>query len=315
MRVVFMGSAEFACPSIDALIVRPDVNLLAVVTQPEREKGRGRKCARSPVHEHVIGLGLPVLTPERVSSPDFVAELKELHVDLIVIVAYGQILRSNVIELPAKGCVNVHASLLPKYRGAAPIQWAIANGEHTTGVTTMFIVEQLDAGDMIMQAEMRIEDDDTAGLLHGRLAGLGARLLVESLDGIMAGAVSRVRQIDSDATYAARLKKEDGRIDWTMGARRIYDRVRGFNPWPMCWCEAGTGSGHFLRILNVAVEQDDGAGSSACGQILSAEGAGPVVKTGAGAVRLIEVQPEGSRPMDGASYLRGHRLAVEDVLK
>lgn len=313
MRVIFMGSADFGCPSLDAVIARADLDLVAVVTQPEREKGRGRKRTRSPVHEHVAGRDLPVLTPEKVSAPESVAELKELHADVIVIVAYGQILRRNVLELPGKGCINVHASLLPEYRGAAPIQWAVANGEHTTGVTTMFVVEQLDAGDIILQTEMKIEDDDTAGSLHDRLASLGARMLIETLDRIEGGTVPRIQQIDKDATYAPRLKKEDGRIDWTMDARRIYDRVRGFNPWPMCWCEIASDSGRALRILRVGVEND--AGSGACGEIISAEGAGPVVKTGAGAVRLIEVQPEGSRPMDGAAYLRGHRLVAGDVLK
>jgi len=263
--------------------------------------------------------------------------------DLIVVLAYGQILKREVLALPPQGCVNMHASLLPRYRGAAPIQWAIANGEPVTGVSTMFMNERMDAGDVILQKEVIIGPDDTAGSLHDKLAEEGAVVLSRTLDALREGRVTRTSQVESQATFAPKLSKEDGRIDWTEPAERIYNKVRGFNPWPCCFCEvpelsAGrqpgigkrekdsadrralkiehrTGTGkravRRLRVLRVMIEN----ATASAGEMIDVTGDGPLVGTGTGAVRLLEVQPEGRNVMNGADYLRGHDLKIGDVFR
>jgi methionyl-tRNA formyltransferase len=335
MRIIFMGSAGLSCPSLQALLCSSTDKVSAVVTQPDRPKGRNLKSSPGPVKILAEDAGIPVLTPLNVNSGESLEQIKSFQSELIVVVAYGQILKPAILALPPMGCVNVHASLLPKYRGAAPIQWAIADGRKVSGVTTMFMVEKMDAGDIILQRESVIETDDTAGILHDRLAEEGSVLLIETLDVIRRGEVVRIPQLDAEATFARKLTKEDGRIDWTKSATEIYNRVRGFNPWPVCWCERGgsrqpeagpplaekskvesqktegVAPSAKLRVLRVGVE--DGAGLP--GEVIDVEGDGPVVAAGEKAVRLIEVQPENGKVMSGADYLRGHGLAVGEFLR
>ena len=293
-----------SCPSLRALLAAGRDEVVAVVTQPDRPQGRNLRVQPSPVRAVAREAGIPALTPERLNAPDSVAALRALRPDVVAVVAYGQILRPEILALPPKGCLNIHASLLPKYRGAAPIQWAIVNGAHTTGVTAMFMNERLDAGDIVRQAPVPIAADDTAGTLHDRLAEEGARLLVEIMDALREGPLSRAPQAELEATYAPKLRKEDGRIDWTRPARDIHNRVRGFTPWPGCFCGEAQGAGRKLRVLRTRVE----AGIGAPGEVLSLAGEGPLVATGDQALCLIEVQPEGRKAMSGEAYLRGHPL-------
>jgi len=314
MRVVFMGTAPLACPALERLAESDEDTVVAVVTQPDRPKGRHRRPARSVVKALALELGLPVLTPLNVNAPDSAAALSALEPDLIVVVAYGQILGRRTLDLPSKGCVNVHASLLPAYRGAAPIQWAIAGGEQVTGVTVMFMDEGLDTGDIILQKEIPIGEDDTAGSLHDRLAEAGAGLLFEAAAQIREGRATRIPQDHESASVAPKLKKEDGKISWEASADEIRNRVRGFHPWPCCYCTvggAGEGPDRLLRVHRVRVE----AGSAPPGAVVEAGDDGPLVAAGEGAVRLLCVQPEGGRAMGGADYLRGHVLRAGEVLR
>jgi len=252
-----------------------------------------------------------VLTPERVNEPASVEAIAALEPDVIVVVAYGQILRQPLLDLPRLGCINVHTSLLPKYRGAAPIQWAIANGETETGVTTMYMDAGMDTGDIILQETVAIGDDETAAGLHDRLAFAGAALLKKTLRGLEAGDLPRIPQNDAAATMAPRLSKADGMVDWKRSAREIRSRVRGFNPWPGSVCR--TPGGKRLKLWRVAVvpmETD-----APPGQVITLRQSQPVVATGQLAIRLLEVQPEGGKVMDGAAYVRGHALAQGDQLE
>lgn len=307
MRVVFMGSAPLSCPSLRALADADGFEVAAVVTQPDRPKGRHLGMSESPVKTFAVELGIPVLMPENVSASESVEALKRLAPDVVAVAAYGQIVKPCVLDVPRLGCVNVHASLLPRYRGAAPIQWAIANGEKVTGITIMFMAEGMDTGDIITRTEVEIGEAETGGELHDRLGPIGARALVDALRLLAAGEAPRRPQDDAEATYAPKLKKSDGEIDWTMAARAVYNRVRAFNPWPCCRCRV---RGHGLRVLVARVE--DGAGKP--GMVLDVSGDGPLVAAGEGAVRLVEVQPEGKKRMSGTAYLSGHKLEVGTTL-
>lgn len=346
MRIVFIGSAALACPSLEMLLgcgpaqgslprghiaeTRQVDEVVAVVTQPDRPKGRNLKISSCAVKVLAVSKNLTVLPPRDVNSPDSIDTLRRLKPDLIVVVAYGQILKKEILALPPEGCVNVHASLLPKYRGAAPIQWAIANGEQVTGVTTMFMSEGMDDGDIILQKEVAIGREDTAGSLYDRLAQEGAVLLSETVEAIRNGRAIRIPQIGTEATFAPKLNKEDGRIDWSRPAEEIYNKVRGFNPWPCCWCFAPVKGGQppshrsgvmagqggqeekkkngKLRVFRVRVEEAEGK----FGEVVDMSGDGPLVGTGDKSVRLLEVQPEGKKVMSGDAYLRGHGLKVGD---
>jgi methionyl-tRNA formyltransferase len=314
MRIVFMGSAELACPSLEALLKSPFDDVVGIVTQPDRPKGRNQKVAPCPIHQFAATKGIPILMPEKASDPEFIDQLKDLLPDMIVLVAYGQFLKREVLELPLKGAINVHPSLLPKYRGAAPIQWAIARGETTTGVTIMYMSEKMDAGDIILQEPFPIEPDDTAATLEPKLAKKGAEMLLQAIDLIREGRVTRTPQDESQVTMAPKLKKEDGRIDWTKPAQEILNRVRAFNPWPCCYCETPPAEGRptkeFLKILKARVENISGRP----GEIKLAGKQEPIVATGDKALCLLEVQPPGKRPMSGAEWARGKRLVGGEVL-
>ncbi|MFH1968697.1 MAG: methionyl-tRNA formyltransferase [Verrucomicrobiota bacterium] len=305
MRIIFMGSAKLACPCLDRLLGNPADQVVGVVTQPDRPKGRSLQMAPCAVRAHVAAQDIPVLTPENVNAPDSVAALQALAPDLIIVVAYGQFLKADILNLPPRGCINVHASLLPKYRGAAPIQWAVTNGETETGITTMFVNARMDAGDIIDQLAEPIRPEDTAGSLHDRLAQCGANLLTRTVEALRQGSIRRRSQNEAEATFAPRIKKTDGRMDWCLPATLIHNRVRGFNPWPGCFCELPTVG--VVRVLKTRVEAGR---SEAAGAVLEAAGEGPLIQAGQDALRLLEVQPEGRKVMSGAAFLRGHPLAV-----
>lgn len=309
MRIIFIGSAEFACPALELLLKAGRDEIVGVVSQPARPSGRHQKTKKCPVDESALAKSLPVLTPENINTPESVETLRALNPDLIIVVAYGQILKSPVLTLAPKGCINLHGSLLPKYRGAAPIQWAVANGEQKTGVTTMFINEKMDAGDVIAQEEELILPDDTGLTLGGRLADKGAKLLIETVEMIRRGNMPRIKQNEALASYAPRLKKTDGLIDWSKPAKELSNRIRGFQPWPCCYFTLKDKS--TVRVLQARIEAD---GSALPGTVLEACGVGPLIQTGAGSLRLLEVQPEGRKPMSGKAFLCGNRIIVGDLL-
>ena len=305
-----------ACPSLSRLAAEPGVSLVAVVTQPDRPRGRSLKVTPGPVKLLAQQAGICVLSPAAVNAPEAVSSLRELKPELIAVAAYGQILKPDVLSIPPRGCVNVHASLLPRYRGAAPIQWSIANGETCTGVTTFFMDAGMDTGDIILQIDVPVLSDDTGGSLGARLADEGATLLLRTVAAIAGGTAKRRPQVSADATYARKLAKEDGRIDWTRPAREIGNRVRGFNPWPCCFTRlpapagAEARAGTALRVLKAEVQ----AGSGPPGEVIDVGGNGPLVAAGRDALRLLEVQPEGRNVMSGADYLRGRALKLGNVL-
>lgn len=308
VRIVFMGSAGLACPSLERLLDCRALEVVGVVTQPDRPKGRHQQMSACPVADVARTRGATVHAPEKVNAPESIEVLRALKPDMIVVVAYGQILRQDILSMPPLGCVNLHGSLLPKYRGAAPIQWAIANGETVSGVTVMFMNERMDAGDTVMMREVPIGPDDTAGTLSATLAGVGADLLIEGVLAVSNGRAVRRPQDEGKVTLAPKLTKNDGRIDWAMPAISIHNRVRAFNPWPGAWTIlAGKPGALALRILRTRVEP---VPSAASGTVVSVGAEGPLVAAGRDGVRLLEVQPEGKRPMSGADFLRGHPLQI-----
>jgi methionyl-tRNA formyltransferase len=338
LRIVFMGTAELSCASLEALARDRQFQVTAVVTQPDRPKGRELKPQPSPVKALASQLGLPVLQPARARDEKFIAGLRALQPDLIVVVAYGQILPQSILDLPRHGCLNVHTSLLPKYRGAAPIQWAIANGDTETGVTIMKIDAGLDTGPIIAQRRTPIPAADDYATLHDRLARLGAELLVQTIPEYVAGKIQPVPQPAEGATHAPKIKKEDGRIDWNQPAQTIWNRVRAFTSWPgafTSWSSSFSLSSardtlkrelqpQLLKIWQAEVVENISGGDSAprCpdaaarrpdpkqrpGEILSADKNGIIVRCGQGALRILALQREGGRRMRAAEFLAGHPL-------
>jgi methionyl-tRNA formyltransferase len=306
MRLAFLGTPQFAVPCLEACIAAGH-EVAAVYTQPDRPKGRGQEVAVSPVKEAALRLGLAVRQPERVRQPEVVAELAGLRPDAMVVVGYGQIIPQSIIDIPPLGIINVHASLLPKYRGAAPIQWAIANGERVTGVTTMLINAGLDTGDMLLKAETEIGEEETALELAPRLARMGADLLVRTLDGLAAGTITPVPQNHAEATLAPILKKEDGLIDWRNPAASIFNRARGFLPWPGAWTWFRRQRFNIWRCRPAQGPHRE-AGT------LFGEGRRLMAACGAGTLELIEVQLEGRKRVSGEAFLNGHRLEENERL-
>ncbi len=306
MRIVFMGSGAIAGPTLQRLLHHPPVEIVAVVTQPDRPKGRGLKVAACPVKQLAADLNLHVLSPEKVGAEASVHEIESLRPDLIVVAAYGQYIKPAVLDLPRLGSINLHPSLLPKYRGAAPIQMAVANGETVTGVSIIDVAREMDAGDILLQEPVAIDPDDTAGSLTPRLAEVGAELMRRAVDLIRDGSVTRTPQDPTVATYVSKLTKADGRIDWTSGAEEIRNRIRGFNPWPACFCEIPAGSEQSVKVWKARVEPGDGAP----GSVLETGAEGPLVATGEQALRLLELQPPGKKAMPGGAFLNGHPLPV-----
>jgi methionyl-tRNA formyltransferase len=306
MRIVFFGTPQFAVPSMKVLLDTGE-DILSVVTQPDRAKGRGHKLSEPPVKEIARSNNIPVLQPAAIRSPSFTEELKLSAPDVIIVVAYGKIIPVSILKLPPLGCINVHASLLPKYRGAAPIQWAIINGEVKTGVTTMMMDEGLDTGAILLQEETEIKDEDTAHSLGTKLAEMGASLLVKTLKGLKEGSIHG-RPQRGEPTFAPPLKKEDGRIDWFLPARKIFNLIRGAYAWPGAYCYLNK-----ERIVILRAEVTD-ADEGIPGRIEKVSEKGFYVGTGKGLLHVLELKPEGKRSMPAGAFMhgrslkRGHRL-------
>lgn len=308
MRIIFLGTPDFAVPSLERL-VEAGHEVAAVYTQPDRPVGRKQALTPPPVKQKALALGLPVRQPEKVRRPEVVEEIRQLAPEVMVVVGYGQIIPQSIIDIPPRGIVNVHASLLPKYRGAAPIQWAIARGETVTGVTTMRIDAGLDTGDILLARETPIGPEETAVELSARLAVMGADLLIETLEGLRAGTIVPKPQDHSQATLAPILKKEDGRIDWRLSAREIFNRVRGFVPWPGAHTEF---RGSLLHIWRCRPAPENLPGPEG---LLKAIGRRLLVVCGEGtSLELLEVQPEGRKRMSADAFLNGVRLSENERL-
>jgi methionyl-tRNA formyltransferase len=311
-KIIFMGTAELACPSLQVLAQTPGYEVVAVVTQPDRPRGRALKLQPSPVKHAALQLHLPVLQPARARDVSFLAELRPLQPDFIVVAAYGQILPAAILDLPALGSINVHTSLLPKYRGAAPIQWAILDDEPETGVTIMKMAPSLDTGDILSQRSTKITPEDTAVTLHDRLAEMGAELLVATLRQISEGSITARPQNEAEATYARKITKEDGRLDWSQPARVLWNRIRAFTPWPGAFTFLpGDPKPALLKIQRAFPHMDL---SGPPGVILRADKLGIVVGCGQGALRIEELQLEGKRSMSVADFLAGHPMHAGDKL-
>jgi methionyl-tRNA formyltransferase len=303
MKLVFLGTPTFAVPTLER-IVAAGHQVIAVFTQPDRPKGRGQKNAMPPVKETALRLGLPVHQPERIRKPDVVEELRAMAPEAMVVVGYGQIIPPAILDIPPHGIVNVHASLLPKYRGAAPVQWAIARGEARTGVTTMRINAGLDTGDMLLKWETEIGEEETAVELSARLAVAGAGLLEETLEGIER--ITPEPQNDAQASHAPILKKEDGHVDWKMPAREILNRIRGFTPWPGCYGFLRGSRLHVWKARPADVELPPGA--------LRAEHRRLFAGCGGGSIEFLDVQLEGKKRMNAASFLNGFSIEAGEAL-
>ncbi len=306
-RIVFFGTPTFALPTLQTLFERPD-EVVAVVTQPDREKGRGRRVVFSPVKELALRHHLTLLQPERVKEELFQEALIGLHPDLVVVVAFGQILPKSILNIPKYGAINVHASLLPKYRGAAPIAWAILNGEKVTGITTMVMDEGMDTGDILLQVETTIDNEETCETLHDQLASLGAQLLNKTLEKMKIGGIHPIPQDHSKATYAPPLKKEDGHIDWKKGANEINRQVRAFNPWPGAFTKLGD---QWLKIYKGEIRERPLTGKA--GAVVWVGSDFIEVETGKDSFRIKEVQLEGRRRMTIRDFLSGHPIPVGTV--
>ena len=305
LRIIFMGTAELSCASLEKLAADKNFSVLAVVTQPDKPKGRELRLTPSPVKILAEKLKLPVLQPLKARDEKFISELRELKPDLMVVVAYGQILPQSILDLPSHGCLNVHTSLLPKYRGAAPIQWAIADGEPETGVTIMQMDAGLDTGAIVSVRRTSILPTDDSQTLHDRLAQLGAELLVGTIPDYVAGKISPQPQPATGSTYAAKIKKEDGKIDWSLPAVQIWNRLRAFTPWPGAFTFLRTEpKPQLLKIWKAEpVEKSGGAG-----EILSADKTGIIVGCGQGTLRILELQREGGRRLAAEPFLTGFPL-------
>jgi len=296
-RIAFAGTGEFAVPVLRALTTAAEV--AQVITQPDRPAGRGLKPQPPPVKRIAQKLDLPLIQPHSVNSPEVLEKLRRLELELLVTAAYGQLLKRPVLELPRRGCLNVHASLLPKYRGAAPVAWAIASGERVTGVTVFLMDEGMDTGPILLQRETEIGPEETRGELERRLAELGGQLVVEAVHGYLAGGL-RPRPQPPGGSLAPRLNREDGRIDWTWPAERVHNWVRAMNPWPSAFTHF---RGRRLKLHRTRVgPRLEGAPGE-----LRPEGRRLFVICGEGAVELVEVQPEGKRAMSAQDFLNGYR--------
>jgi methionyl-tRNA formyltransferase len=307
LRTVFMGTPDFALQTLQGLI-DAGCKMVGVYTQPDRPKGRGKKLAPPPVKELAQKYDIPVYQPLRLRQPEAVAELEALAPDLIVVVAYGQILPKSVLEIPAHGCINVHASLLPKYRGAAPINKAIIDGETETGITTMFMDVGLDTGDMLVKKTLAIGPEETAGELHDRLASLGRETMEETLRQLCAGTLQRDVQNDEQSTYASMMKKEDGRIDWSRSAQEIHNHVRGLDPWPGAYT---TINGELLKLAETSSEAAEGKP----GSVIEADKDGVCVACGSGSLRIQLLQLAGRKRLAAADFLRGCPLEAGAMME
>ena len=302
MRIVFMGTPEFAVPSLEALLQSEDT-VVGVVTQPDKPKGRGQTMATSPIKQLAEKAGVPILQPLKMKDPAFLDALRAWQPDLIAVTAFGRILPPIILEMPSKGCVNVHGSLLPKYRGAGPIQWAVINGERETGITTMLMDAGMDTGAMLLQERVQIDLEDTAGSLSDKLAKVGGPLLIETIRRLKAGTLTPQPQDHSQATMAPLLEKDMGQIDWTSPGTEIANRVRGLAPWPGAFTHAGQERWTIwkARALTDLTAAEPGTAVAVTKEAIH-------IATGRGVLAILELQPANSRRMTVQQYLAGHRL-------
>jgi len=305
MRIVFMGSAELAVPSLSALMDCSRDEVVGVISQPDRPAGRKRKLTPCPLKAFAESCDLKIMTPDKVGDPESLLALEALQPDLFVVVAYGQYIPSTVIQLARHEAINVHPSLLPKYRGSAPIQWAILNGDQQTGVSIIYLAKKMDAGDILRQERQPIGPDDTSAVLHDRLADLGAKLLLETVEDIRDGRVSRTVQDEAEAVEISKLSKEDGKIDWSMPAEAIRHRIRAFDPWPGSYCILPDGD--LLTVWKAGTEIGEGQPGELLDDRL-------LVATGSHALRLQEIQPAGRKRMPAEAFLNGHPQAPGNKL-
>ncbi|HSC33787.1 MAG TPA: methionyl-tRNA formyltransferase [Thermodesulfobacteriota bacterium] len=306
MRIVFMGTPEFAVPSLKALAESRD-EVAALVAQPDKPKGRGLKPAPPPTKIVAEQFGIPVLQPSGIRTEEFLKELAALNPDLICVAAYGKILPKAVLELPRFGCLNVHASLLPKYRGAAPVNWAIARGEKVTGITIMEMDEGMDTGDILLTREIPIDYDDTGETLTEKLSLAGAELLLQAIAELKKGYLQPLKQDETAATYAPMLKKKDGRVDWRKPAGEIRNQIRGMLPWPGAYTYS---NGKMIKIYKAAVAEGEGKQ----GEVVDAPQGVLRVMTGEGALDILELQLEGGKRLDAKAFLSGRRIEPGAVL-
>lgn len=302
MKVIFMGTPDFSVPALEKIIAAGH-EVAAVITQPDKPKGRGKEVKYPPVKEKAIEHGIKVYQPLKVKNEEFIDILKEINPDVIVVVAFGQILSKAILDIPRYGCINVHASLLPKYRGAAPIQWSIIDGEEKTGVTTMYMDAGLDTGDMLLKAETVIEKNETGGSLHDKLAAIGGDLLIETLEKIENNQINREKQVDSESCYAKMLDKSLGHIDFGKTAVEIERLIRGLNPWPSAYTYL---EGKTLKIWSGEVVDKEYDGN--IGDIVEVTKDVIMVKTGKGTLAIKELQLEGKKRMMVETFLRGYNV-------
>jgi len=298
VSLIFFGTPDFAIPSLQALISEEDISL--VVTQPDKLKGRGHILSSPPVKDVALSYGIKVVQPKKIRDDEFYNVLKRIAPEFIIVVAYGKVLPEEVLNLPLSGCINVHGSLLPKYRGAAPVQWALIKGERITGVTTMLMDAGIDTGAILQHAEIEILDDDNAETLSGKLAALGGKTLIETLKGIRSGKVKPAPQT-GNATYAPPLRKDDGRINWSSDAHELFLFVKGMYPWPSAFSYL---NGEMIKIIKVKPLDGDGV----AGRVEKASGGQLVVGTGKGLLSVEELQPGGRRIMSAEAFLSGRKL-------
>ena len=302
MKILFLGTAEFACPSLEALLDSPH-EVMGVLTQPDRPRGRGQKWIPSPVKSVALKATLPIYQPEKVRDPAFLKTLEFLQPELMVVVAYGQILSATVLAIPSRGCLNVHGSLLPKYRGAAPIARAIQAGETHTGITTMLMDPGMDTGPMLLTERTEINEEDTAGSLHDRLSRIGAGLLLRTLEGLETNILTPLPQDHSQATYAPKIEKEEASIRWTSPARQVFNLIRAFDPWPGAFT---LWSGRLLKLFRPRLME--GEVQEPPGTVLQASGEGLLIATSGGQLFVREVQLESRPRMGVGEFLRGNSL-------
>ncbi len=305
MALIFFGTPQFAVPSLKALIDEKE-EIPLVITQPDKVKGRGHILSAPPVKELALAHDLKVIQPIKIRDKDFYKELNGINPEFIVVVAYGKILPEEILNLPRYGCINVHASLLPKYRGAAPIQWALINGEKITGITTMLMDKGLDTGDILLKAELEIHEEDNAATLFNSLSSLGAKTLIETINGMREGKIKPIPQT-GNATYAPSLKKEDGRINWNKSAEELFNFVRGMHHWPAAFCYLNNERIKIIKARSQKTE-DRGQKEAVPGRIVKASDGELIVETGKGFLVIEDLQPEGKKVMSAKAFLAGRKL-------
>ena len=309
MKVIFMGTPDFSVPALCSL-VEAGHDVLAVVTQPDKPKGRGKEVSMTPVKEKALEYGIPVYQPVKARDPEFVKILKDLNPDVMVVAAFGQLLPKSILDIPKFGCINIHASLLPKYRGASPIQYVVINGEKVSGITTMMMAEALDTGDMLDQEVVVLDKKETGGSLHEKLSNVGGKLLIKTLKDIEDGTAVLKKQDESQMCYVGMIKKNMGDIDWSMDAVSIERLIRGLNPWPSAYTDW---DGKVIKLWDADVVDQEYEG--VCGQVVETGKDHLVVKTGKGGLSIKELQLQGKKRMEIGAFLRGYQIENGTVFK